>query len=155
VSGKPTEKIPPSALMALTPSGAPIVTSSLTLANLLAKGKRVTHADLARLLATIGALYTAFRNVPAEFQSATNAPVPVEVLAMIGKKLAGPDQWAKIHNTARAETAGVDRAQWQRKAEEIWRRHPHLSKSAVAKKVATDRWKTGTVRKFITKPPIK
>jgi hypothetical protein len=64
VSGKPTEKIPPSALMALTPSGAPIVTSSLTLANLLAKGKRVTHADLARLLATIGALYTAFRNVP-------------------------------------------------------------------------------------------
>jgi hypothetical protein len=147
---KPNDKEPAASALLQMTTDAPVVSVSLTVANLLAKRKKVTQGDLARLLATIGAFYTAFRNVPAEFQSATNAPVPVEVLAMMGEALAGPDQWSKIHNTARAETARVDREQLQRQAEEIWQRHPHLSKSAVAKKIAPDRWKTA--RKIITKP---
>lgn len=95
--------------MSLAPGGAATVTNSLTLADLLAKGERVTQADLVRLLATISAFHDGLGKVPAEYQGATNAPVPVEILAMIGEALAGRDQWSKIYNTARAETARVGR----------------------------------------------
>jgi hypothetical protein len=147
---EPIEKIPESALLSLAPGGAAIVTNSLTLADLLAKGERITKADLARLLATISAFHDGLGKVPAEYQGATNAPVPVEILAMIGEALAGRDQWSKIYNMARAQTARVGREQLQRRAEEIWQRQRHLSKSAVAKMIAPDRW--NTVRKIITKP---
>jgi hypothetical protein len=144
-----TEKTPEPAQAQLA-TDPPKVMVSITVAELLAKGEKVTQADLARLLATVSTFYTALGYVPAQFQGATNAPVPVEILAMVGEKLVGPSQWAKAHNAARADVARADREQLQRQADEVWRRNAGLSNAAVAKIIAPDRW--DTVRRIITKP---
>lgn len=85
------KKAPASARPQLTPN-APIVAVAPSLAQLLAcaaKKKKVQQADLARFLAAIGTYHVALGDVPAHFQSTNNAPVPVEVLAMLGKILVG------------------------------------------------------------------
>jgi hypothetical protein len=78
---------------------------------LIAKGKKAPHVELARLLAAIRTFYTALGYVPAKFQSATNAPVPVEILALVGEALVSRSEWAAINNAASAEAAGDRHAQ--------------------------------------------
>ena len=143
--------IPASAQLRITTT-APIVVVAPTVKQLLdrvAKGKKVRPIDLARVLAAISAFQTGRGRVPAEFQSATNAPVPVEILAIVGEKLVGRSRYAAAYNENRAKLARDRNARLQHEADKIWQRHPGLSKSAVAKRIAPN---DKRARRKITKP---
>ena len=43
--------------------------------------------------------------MPDEYQGARNAPIPVEVIELIGKKLVGKARWSKKYNAPKAEKA--------------------------------------------------
>jgi hypothetical protein len=128
---------PPSAHLRLTPA-TPVFAAAPTLAQVLAKGKKVQYVDLAHLLAAITTFYTAFDKVPTQFQSDTNAPVPVEVLTLVGKVLVGHSEWAKVVNEARAEAARGREVQLQCEAEKHWQKNSKLSPEAVAEKIVAD-----------------
>jgi hypothetical protein len=128
---------PPSAHLRLTPA-TPVFAAAPTLAQVLAKGKKVQYADLAHLLAAITTFYTVLNKVPAQFQSDTNAPVPVEVLTLVGKVLVGYSEWAKVENEARAEAARNREMQLQREAEKYLQKNFKLSAEAIAKKIVAD-----------------
>ena len=136
----------------ITATFEPVVVVSPTVKDLLARvtrGKRIRHADLASMLAVIGAFYGR-RRVPSDFQSAANVPVPIEILTIVGEELVGRSQWAAAQNAARAALARGRRAQWQRKADEVWQRNPRLSAERVAEVIAPGQ--VSTVRRLITKP---
>lgn len=125
---------------------APIVTISPTVSKLLAraaKGEKIHGSELARVLAAIGAHIEHGVAVPAHFQ-------PVEVISLIGKALVSSEMWSKLYNAESAEAARVKTAQWQREANKLFEKNPHLSKSQAAKRIAPHKWET--VRKAITKP---
>jgi hypothetical protein len=131
------EFTPPSGHLRLT-TAAPVIAAAPTLAQVLAKGKKVRHADLARLLAAITTFYTALNKVPAQFQTDTNAPVPIEVLTLVGKALVGRSEWAKVENEARAEAARNREMQLQREAEKYWQKNFKRSAEAIAKKIVAN-----------------
>jgi hypothetical protein len=136
---------PASAQLQLT-AGAPALVPSL--AQLLAAKGKVRQADLALFLAALSAFHVALGNVPAHLQSSSNVPVPAEVLDTVGGILVGRGRWAAIQNAARAKAKDARKEQLQQQADEVWRRHPGLSKAAVAKKIAPGQ---ANARRLITK----
>jgi hypothetical protein len=148
---------------------APLVTVGPTLAAVKAGTDR--YEDLARHLATIKAFYEAFGRVPPEYQSAVNAPVPIEIIADIGKILAGKGEWAAKENEAKTKAADARKLQFQHRAEEIWKRSPHRTAEQVAKEIVADPamkevitiydkdrtakkvMKADSIRRLISKPP--
>jgi hypothetical protein len=58
-----------------------------TVAQLL-KAPKVTQAALAGFLAIVKSYHEAFGRLPDEYQGACNVPIPIEVIALIGEKLA-------------------------------------------------------------------
>ena len=85
-----------------------------------------------------------------EYQGACNVPIPVEVIALIGEKLVGRAQWSREQNDEQTEAARKRDAEWQAKADAVWRKRPKLSLTAVAKLIAPDNW--NYVRQRISKP---
>ena len=120
-----------------------------TVAQLLTAPK-VTQATLAGFLAIVKSYYEDFGRLPTEYQGACNVPIPIEVIALIGEKLVGPAQWSKEHNDKQAEAARKRDAEWQAEADAVWLKHPELSPTAVAKRIAPDNW--NYVRQRINKP---
>jgi len=118
--------------------------------NQLLKAPKVSQAALAGFLAIVKSNYEALGHVPSEYQGACNIPIPVEVIALIGEKLASKALWSKEHNAAQTEQARKQDANWQAAAEAVWRKHPKLSPRAVAKRIAPDNW--NYVRQRISKP---
>jgi hypothetical protein len=116
----------------------------------LLKAPKVTQAALAGFLAILKSYYEAFGRLPDEYQGACNVPIPTEVIDLIGEKLVGPAQWSKEHNDKQAEAARKRDAEWQAKADVVWLKHPELSPTAVAKRIAPDNW--NYVRQRINKP---
>ena len=88
--------------------------------------------------------------LPNEYQGACNVPIPVEVIALIGEKLVSRAQWSKEYNDEQTEAARKRDAKWQAKADAVWLKHPKLSPTAVAKRIAPDNW--NYVRQRISKP---
>ena len=129
------EKTPATAELRLTTADAPIVAVSPSLAQLL-KGK-VKHLDLAQFLATISAFHAALGTVPAHFQGASNAPVPVEVLAMVGKILVGRSKWGAAGGRARRVAKHTQYAQWEQEAVKLRQGNSmrYRSDSAAAEKI--------------------
>jgi hypothetical protein len=116
--------------------GEPEIILHPTVAELLEQRRRkgkVKLGDLARLLAAIKAAHEILGQTRPEHRSATNAPVPVEILQVIGEILAGPEGWAEKENAARAAEAGAKREPLQKRAEKIRRDKPGLSTRAIAK----------------------
>jgi hypothetical protein len=103
-----------------------------------ATGRRVKHRDLARVLVAIQTYYDAFGEVPADFQGASNVPIPAEVLAIIGEELVGPSDWAAEQNEAKAAIAHARTERIQQAAERHWEINPSLSKQVVAEKIVAD-----------------
>ena len=116
----------------------------------LLKAPKVTQAALAGFLAIVKSNYEALGHVPNEYQSACNVPIPVEVIALIGEKLVSKALWSKEYNVAQTEQARKQDAKWQAKADAEWLKHPKLSPTAVAKRIAPDNW--NYVRQRISKP---
>jgi hypothetical protein len=116
----------------------------------LLKKPKVTQATLAGFLAIVKSEYKSFGRVRDEYQGAYNVPIPVEVIALIGEKLVGRARWSKEERDARTETADKQRLMWQSKADAVWRKHPKLSATAVAQRIAPNKWKY--VRQLIRKP---
>jgi hypothetical protein len=116
----------------------------------LLKMPNVTQAKLAGFLAIAQSDYKSFGRVRDEYQGACNVPIPVEIIALIGEKLVGKARWSKEERDARTEAADRQRVEWQAKAEAIWRKHPKLSRTAVAKRIAPGNW--NYVRQLICKP---
>ena len=120
-----------------------------TVAQLL-KAPKVTQATLAGFLAIVKSNYEAFGHLPDEYQGACNVPIPIEVIALIGEKLVGKALWSKEQNDTQTEAARKQDAKWQAKADAVWLKHPKLSPTAVAKRIAPDNW--NYVRQRISKP---
>ena len=120
-----------------------------TLSQLL-KAPKVTQAALAGFLAIVKSNYEALGHVPSEYQGACNVPIPVEVIALIGEKLVNKTLWSKEHNAAQTEQARKQDAKWQAAAEAVWRKHPKLTPTAVAKRIVPDNW--NYVRQLIRRP---
>jgi hypothetical protein len=131
-------------------AATPVMTIALTLKQLLAREKP-RRGDLARFLAAVKVFHE-LGQVPPEFQGADSVPIPAEVVTMIGELLAGGEAWATEKNAVRAQAAAQEDSALQARAEEIWRRQPHLSKSAVAKLISPSPDQFHTVRQKITKP---
>jgi hypothetical protein len=115
-------------------AAAPVVTISPTLEQLLAREKP-KRGDIARFLAAVKVFHE-LGQVPPEFRGADSVPIPPEVVTMIGEYLAGKEAWATEQNAVRAQAAAPEDSALQARAEEIWRRQPHLSNSAVAKLIS-------------------
>jgi len=120
-----------------------------TVAQLL-KARKVTQATLAGFLAIVKSDYKSFGRVRDEYQGACNVPIPVEVIALIGEKLVNKTLWSKEYNAAQTEQARKQDAKWQAAAEAVWRKHPKLTPTAVAKRIVPDNW--NYVRQRISKP---
>ena len=116
----------------------------------LLKTPKVTQAALAGFLAIVKSNYEALGHVPGEYQGACNVPIPVEVIALIGEKLVSKALWSKESNAAQSEQARKQDAKWQAKADAEWLKHPKLSPTAVARRIASDNW--NYVRQRISKP---
>ena len=116
----------------------------------LLKAPKVTHAALAGFLAIVKSNYEALGHVPGEYQGACNVPIPIEVIALIGEKLVSKAWWSKKYNAAQTEQARKQDAKWQAKADTVWLKHPKLSPTAVAQRIAPDNW--NYVRQRISKP---
>ena len=120
-----------------------------TVAQLL-KMPKVTQATLAGFLAILLSDYRSFGRVRDEYKGACNVPIPVEVIALIGEKLVGKVRWAKEGRDARTETADKQHVKWQAEADAVWLKHPKLSPTAVARRIAPK--KCNYVRQRISKP---
>jgi hypothetical protein len=120
-----------------------------TLSQLLTAPK-VTQAALAGYLAIVTSNYEALGHVPSEYQGDCNIPIPLEVIALIGKTLVSKALWSEKYNAAQTEQALKQGAKWQAAAEAVWRTHPKLKPAAVAKRIAPDKW--NYVRQRICKP---
>jgi hypothetical protein len=150
---------------------APIVTTTPTLSQLrkLFSDGELKHADLANFLAAAKVFQEQFGHVPPEYQSAVNALIPIEVLAMAGEVLVGRSEWSKAENEAKAQTARVRKTRIQREAEKHWQQDWNLRPLAVAGKIVADPAmrtvitihyksgrsrviKAGTIRKMIKQP---
>ena len=83
-----------------------------TVAQLL-KAPKVTQATLAGFLAIVKSCYKEFGWLPKEYQGASNVPIPVEVIELIGEKLVGRAQWSREQNDKQAEAARKRDAEWQ------------------------------------------
>ncbi len=118
--------------------------------NQLLKAPEVTQAALAGYLAIVKSNYEALGHVPSEYQGVCNVPIPVEVIALIGEKLTSKALWSKQSNAAQTEQARNQDAKWQAKADAEWVKHPKLSPTAVAKRIAPGNW--NYVRQRISKP---
>ena len=116
----------------------------------LLKAPEVTQAALAGFLAIVKSNYEALGHVPGEYQGASNVPIPVEVIALIGEMLVSKALWSKTYNDAKTEQARKQDAKWQAKADAEWLKHPKLSPTAVAKRIAPKNW--NYVRQRISKP---
>ena len=119
-----------------------------TLGQLL-ESPKVTQAALAGYLAIVKSNYEAVGHVPGEYQGACNVPIPVEVIALIGEMLVSKALWSKMYNDSQTEQARKQDAKWQAKADAEWLKHPKLSPTAVAKRIAPDNW--NYVRQRISK----
>jgi hypothetical protein len=119
-----------------------------TLAQLLA-GKG-TQAALAGYLAAVTSNFEVVGHVPDEYLGTRNVPIPIEVLALMREHLVKRAVWSKMYNTAQAEQARKQNAKWQAQADAVWLKHPKLSPTAVAKRIAPDKW--NYVRQRIIKP---
>ena len=120
-----------------------------TVAQLL-KARKVTQATLAGFLAIVISDYKSFGRVRDEYQGARNIPIAVEVLALIGERLVGKALWSKTYNAAQTEQARKHVAKWQAEADAVWLKHPKLSSTAVARRIAPKKW--NYVRQRISKP---
>ena len=120
-----------------------------TVAQLL-KARKVTQATLAGFLAIVKSYYEAFGRLPHEYQGACNVPIPIEVIALIGEKLVGKARWSRRYNAAQTERARKQVAKWQAEADAVWLKHPKLSPTAVARRIAPK--KCNYVRQRISKP---
>jgi len=120
-----------------------------TVAQLL-KARKVTQATLAGFLAIVKSDYKSFGRVRDEYQGACNVPIPVEVIALIGEKLVGKARWSRTYNAEQTEQARKQVAKWQAEADAVWLKHPKLSPTAVARRIAPDKW--NYVRQRISKP---
>jgi hypothetical protein len=120
-----------------------------TVAELL-KARKVTQATLAGFLAIVKSDYKSFGRVRDKYQGACNVPIPVEVIALIGEKLVGKARWSKTYNAAQTEQARKQAANWQAKADVVWRKNKKLSLTAVAQLIAPKNW--NYVRQLIRKP---
>jgi len=120
-----------------------------TVAQLL-KARKVTQATLAGFLANVKSDYKSFGRVRDEYQGACNVPIPVEVIALIGEKLVGKARWSRRYNAAQTEQARKQVAKWQAEADAVWLKHPKLSPTAVARRIAPK--KCNYVRQRISKP---
>ena len=131
--------------------GCPDIRQNLgpTLDQLL-KAPKVTQAALAGFLAIVKSNYESLGHVPDQYQGACNVPIPVEVIALIGEELVSKALWSKKYNAAQTEQARKQDAKWQAQAEAEWLKHPKLSSTAVAKRIAPDNW--NYVRQRISKP---
>jgi hypothetical protein len=110
----------------------------------------VTQVTLAGFLAIVQSDYESFGRVRDEYQGACNVPIPVEVIALIGEKLAGKARESREHNARQTEAASRRDAEWQEKADAIWLKNPKLSLTAVARRISPDNW--NYVRQRIRKP---
>jgi hypothetical protein len=138
------KKIPSTAELSVSTT-APVVTVSPTVSELLARidnRQKVRPAELAQVLAAIAA-HIEHGAVPAHFE-------PIKIFDLIGQELVDRETWSKLHNAARAEAARSRRAEWQRQADELRRKNPRLSPTAIAKRIAGDHWEAA--RKVIFKP---
>ena len=120
-----------------------------TVAQLL-KARKVTQATLAGFLANVKSDYKSFGRVRDEYQGACNVPIPIEVIALIGEKLVGKARWSRRYNAAQTEQARKQVAKWQAEADAVWLKHPKLSPTAVARRIAPK--KCNYVRQRISKP---
>ena len=120
-----------------------------TVAQLL-KAPKVTQRALAGFLAIVKSSYKSFGRVPDQYQGACNVPIPVEVIALIGENLVGKARWSRTYNAAQTEQARKQVAKWQAEADAVWLKHPKLSPTAVARRIAPDKW--NYVRQRISKP---
>jgi hypothetical protein len=99
----------------------------------LLKSRKVTQAALSGFLAIVKSYYEALGRVPHEYQGACNAPIPVEVITLIGEKLVSKARWSKAANAAKTEAALKQDAKLQAEANAVWlstpngRRGPSLS----------------------------
>jgi hypothetical protein len=111
-----------------------------TVTELLAKGKKVQHVELGRLLAAIRIFYTKKGYVPARFQSTSNAPVPVEILALAVKALAGRGETATNNSAKYVKNAHDRHAQIRHEAEKKREKFPRIAHNhdAIAKKLRAD-----------------
>jgi hypothetical protein len=111
-----------------------------TVVELLAKGGKTQHVELGRLLAAIRLFYTKKGYVPARFQSASNAPVPVEILALAVKALAGRGELAASNSAEYGKAAQGRHAQIRREAEKIREKFSRIADNhdALAKKLRAD-----------------
>ena len=116
----------------------------------LRNAPKVTQATLAGFLAIVKSYYRAFGWLPKEYQGASNVPIPVEVIELIGEKLVGRAQWSREQNDKQAEAARKRDAELQAKVDAEWMKRPKLSPTAVAKRIAPDNW--NYVRQRISKP---
>jgi hypothetical protein len=116
----------------------------------LRNAPKVTQATLAGFLAIVESYYRAVGWLPKEYQGASNVPIPVEVIELIGEKLVGRAQWSREQNDKQAEAARKRDAEWQAKAEAVWRNRPGLKVATVAKIIAPANW--DYVRQRIHKP---
>jgi hypothetical protein len=152
-----TKVMPPAAQLRADGGDAPITTLGQTLATLLARNKagKFKQGDLARFLAVIVAHHEAFGRVPPEYQGASNAPVPVEIISMVGALLTSKEGWTREATNARSAVAEERTARVRSQAEEIRQRRirqkqPRLSKTALAKSIAPEfGMKVATVRRLI------
>ena len=133
----------------------PTVTLHPTVAELLEQyhqAGKVKEGDLARLLAAIKAHYELLGQVRPEHQSAHNAPVPVEIIAVIGEVFAGKEKWAKTENDARTNAAGLRDVQLRNIAEKLWRSYPKMSAKQIGERIKKMAEENARVRNIITIP---
>jgi hypothetical protein len=130
---------------------APVVLIGPKMADTLAKfaDGRGRRSDLARTLATLKVFHETFGHVPADWQTASNVPVPIEILELCGRLLAGRPEWAAAQAKAKRKAAADLHKTWQGKADEIWARSPRRSKAAVALTIDPER--SDWVRRVIKK----
>lgn len=80
----------------------------------------------------------------------TETPEEMVRLAAIGnRRVRQTREWGSIRAVSEEE-----KSEWQSMADQIWSRNPHLSKSAVAKKIREEtgtRYSERTVRRYIVK----
>jgi hypothetical protein len=98
------------------------------------KKEKVSRADIAHLLAAIKVAATQ-GTVPVLYQSTVNAPVPVEVLELLGTILIGRGKWLAAKNAERADKARKRQLQLRDAA----KKYPNLSSDrAIARRIRAD-----------------
>jgi hypothetical protein len=111
-----------------------------TFAEMMLKHKtdRLKRGDVARFLAVIAVLHQKHGHVPDRFQSAVNAPVPVEVIEILGKLLVGTESWSAKYNRPRTKPILPN---VRKEIEAYLRQYPTASKRRIAKRFGVSRKK--------------